>query len=85
MENCINEVEVVTISEDGLVCIPRLARGLNGFQNGCKISVVICDDKIELRPLGGELSEECMCMIASEDALSENWLSEKDEEAWKDL
>lgn len=43
-------------------------------------------DKIELRPMKkGKMNDALMCMLMSEEVLAKNWLSQEDEEAWKDL
>lgn len=56
-----------------------------GFKEKEKISVVVYNDRIELKPMKKKVNEVLMCMLASEDVLKKNWLSKEDEEAWKDL
>lgn len=86
MINEIKEIKTATITSKGQICIPIIARNSAGFKEGAKISVLVYSDRVELRPLKKEkLNEALFCMLASEDALSKNWLSKEDEEAWKDL
>ena len=86
MEEEIKDIRTATITQKGQICIPNIARNLAGFKEGTKISIVVYNDRVELKPLKeGKLSESLMCMIASEKALAKNWLSKEDEEAWKDL
>lgn len=85
MGNEIKEIRTAKITEKGQICIPNAARSLKGFQKGKKISIIVYPNKVELRPLGKNLNDSLMSMFASEEALSKNWLSKEDEEAWKDL
>jgi len=86
MNEEIKEIRTVTITQKGQICIPNVARNLAGFKEGTKISVVVFNDRVELRPLKKEkMNEALLCMLASEKALAKNWLSKEDEEAWKDL
>lgn len=78
--------EIRTDTKKGQICIPNSARNLSGFKEGSKITVIVYDDKVELRPLKkGKMNNALLCMLASEEALAENWLSKEDEEARKDL
>ena len=82
----IKDIRTATITQKGQICIPNVARSLAGFKEGTKISIVVFNDRVELRPLKKEkMNEALLCMLASEDALAKNWLSKEDEEAWKDL
>ena len=86
MNEEIKDIRTATITQKGQIWIPNVARSLAGFKEGTKISVIVFDDRVELRPLKKEkMSEALLCMLASEDALAKNWLSKEDEEAWKDL
>ena len=86
MNEEIKDIRTATITQKGQICIPNVARSLAGFKEGTKISVIVFDDRVELRPLKKEkMSEALLCMLASEKALAKNWLSKEDEEAWKDL
>ncbi|MBS3163371.1 AbrB/MazE/SpoVT family DNA-binding domain-containing protein [Candidatus Woesearchaeota archaeon] len=86
MQEEIKEIKTVTITEKGQICIPITARNLDGFKEGSKISIIVYNNKVELRPLKKEkMNDALMCMLMSEEVLSKNWLSKKDEEAWKDL
>ncbi len=82
----IKEIRTVTLTSKGQICIPNIARNLIGFKEGAKISIVVYSDRVELKPIKNEkLNDALFCMLASEEALSKNWLSKEDEEAWKDL
>jgi len=86
MQEEIKDIKIVKITDKGQICIPNVARNLAGFEKGTKISVVVYSDRIELKPLQKEkLNDALFCMLASEEVLAKNWLSKKDEEAWKDL
>lgn len=86
MQEEIKEIRTATITQKGQICIPSVARTLAGFKEGSKISVVVYSDKVELRPLQKQRSNDALrCMLASEEVLAKNWLSEEDEEAWKNL
>ena len=86
MKEEIKDIRTATITQKGQICIPNIARTLAGFKEGTKISVVVYQDRVELRPFKkGKMSDALMCMLASEEALAKNWLSKEDEEAWKDL
>ena len=81
----IKDIRTATITSKGQICIPNVARNLVGFKEGTKVSVVVYTDRVELKPMKKETNEALMCMLASEEVLAKNWLSEEDEEAWKDL
>ena len=86
MNEEIKDIRTATITQKGQICIPNIARSLAGFKEGTKISIVVYNDRVELRPLKKEkMSEALLCMLVSEKALAKNWLSKEDEEAWKDL
>jgi len=86
MNEEIKDIRTATITDKGQICIPRIARNLSGFKEGTKISIIVFNDRVELRPLKKEkMSEALLCMLASEKALAKNWMSKEDEEAWKDL
>ena len=86
MKSEIKGIRTVTITSKGQVCIPNVARKLEGFKKGSKVSIIVYSDRVELRPLKKEkMNEALLCMLASEEALAKNWLSKEDEEAWKDL
>jgi len=84
MQNEIKEIKTATITKKGQICIPSIARTLEGFQTGAKISIIVYDDKVEIKPLQ-KISDAMSAMFASEKVLAKNWLSKEDEEAWKDL
>ena len=84
MKNEIRDVRTATITSKGQVCIPQIARAFKGFKEGSKVSIVVYDNRVEIRPFK-KLSEGMMAMLMSEKVLSKRWLSKEDEEAWKDL
>ena len=83
MKEEIKEIRTTKITGKGQICIPKEAR-IKDFKIGSKISIIVYNDKIELRPLK-KLSDAMMAMLLSENVLAKNWLSKEDEEAWKDL
>lgn len=86
MEQDIKEIKTAKITQKGQIAIPSIARKLAGFEEGTKISIIVYSDRVELRPFKKKNSKEAlMCMLASEEVLSKNWLSKEDEEAWKNL
>ena len=86
MQEEIKDIRTATITSKGQISIPSIARQLAGFKEGTKISVVVYNDRVELKPFQKEkLNDPLMCMLASEEALAKNWMSKEDEEAWKDL
>lgn len=82
----IQEIKTATITSKGQICIPASARNLPGFGMGAKITITVYPDKVELKPLNQKKIDDTeFSMLASRESLAENWLSEEDEEAWKDL
>jgi len=80
----IKEIRTAKITDKGQICIPNTARNLKGFQTGSKVSIIVYDDKVEIKPLK-KISDAMFAMLTSEEVLAKNWLSKEDEEAWKDL
>ncbi|HLC36169.1 MAG TPA: AbrB/MazE/SpoVT family DNA-binding domain-containing protein [archaeon] len=80
----IKEIRTATITKKGQICIPNTARTMNGFKEGSKVTIVVFEDKVELRPFK-KMSDAVQAMLASENVLAENWLSKEDEKAWKNL
>ncbi|MBU3913482.1 MAG: AbrB/MazE/SpoVT family DNA-binding domain-containing protein [Nanoarchaeota archaeon] len=83
MQKEIKEIKTATITNKGQICIPNFAR-LNGFKEGSKISIIVYNDRVELRPMK-QLSDAMFSMLASEDVLAEAWSTPEEDEAWKDL
>ena len=85
------QLKTATITEKGQIAIPKSIRKLNGFENGKKIAVMAFEDYVELRPLEQidkkiNFSKETISTaLISEKSLAKDWLSDEDEEAWKDL
>ena len=84
MKEEIKEIRTAKITSKGQVCIPNIARTLEGFKEGSKINIIVYQDKVELRPMK-KMSDAMLAMLSSEAVLAKNWLSKEDEEAWKDL
>lgn len=86
MNEEIKEIKTATITQKGQICIPNTARTLAGFKEGTKVSILVYQNRVEIRPLKKtKLNDALLCMAASKKALAKNWLSKEDEEAWKDL
>ena len=86
MQEEIQDIKTATITSKGQICIPNVARNLVGFKEGTKISIIVYNDRVELKPMKKEnINDALFCMLASEEILAKNWLSKEDEEAWKDL
>jgi len=83
MQKEIKEIKTATITDKGQICIPNVAR-LNGFKEGSKISIIVYNDRVELRPMK-QLSDAMFSMLASEEVLAEAWNTPEEDEAWKDL
>ena len=80
MNEEIREIKTVTITDKGQICIPRNKE----FKAGTKISIIVYDDRIELRPLK-KFSNKLAYALASQKSLSKDWNSKEDEKAWKGL
>ncbi|PIS16371.1 MAG: AbrB family transcriptional regulator [Candidatus Portnoybacteria bacterium CG09_land_8_20_14_0_10_44_13] len=83
MREQIKEIKTATITEKGQICIPAISR-VKGFKEGSKISIIVYENKIELRPMK-KLSDAMMAMLASEEVLAKSWNTKEEDEAWKDL
>lgn len=80
----IHEIKTITITEKGQIAIPKIARKINGFSEGSKLSLLVFKDRIELRPMK-EINGAMMAMLATEEVLSESWSTKEEDELWKDL
>tara|TARA_B100000315_G_C14339824_1_gene479072 strand:- start:205 stop:450 length:246 start_codon:yes stop_codon:yes gene_type:complete len=78
------EMRTIKITEKGQIAIPKEIRKIKGFKTGSKIAILAFKDHIELRPLK-QFNKKIYPVLMSEKALSKDWLSKKDEKAWKDL
>ncbi|MBU1199548.1 MAG: AbrB/MazE/SpoVT family DNA-binding domain-containing protein [Nanoarchaeota archaeon] len=85
------ELRTATITNKGQIAIPKDIRSLDGFEEGDKIAIIAYNDRIELRPLEQvskrlDFSKEGIkTALASEKALAKDWLSKKEDKAWKNL
>lgn len=80
----IKEIRTAKITDKGQICIPNIAREIEGFKIGSKVSIIVYDNKVEIKPLR-KINDAMFTMLTSEKVLAKNWLSKEDEEAWKDL
>ena len=78
------EMKTAKITEKGQIAIPKDIRKLEGFKQGSKVAILAYKNKIEIRPLK-KISESMFTMLASEKVLARDWLTEEEDEAWKDL
>ena len=86
MQEEIKDIRTVKITRKGQISIPSAVRTMAGFEEGAKVNVISYGDRVELRPMKKEkISEAMMCYIMSEEALSKNWDTPEEDEAWKDL
>jgi len=80
----IKEIKTATITEKGQIAIPKIMRATKGFEEGSKISILVYNDRIELRPMK-QISEKLSTALASEKVLAKDWNSKEDKKAWKNL
>jgi len=84
MKEEIKDIRTVKITEKGQICIPNVARDLAGFSKGTKISIIVYNNRVELRPLK-KISKDMLSALISEEVLAEAWNTPEEDEAWKDL
>jgi len=80
----LKEIKTATITEKGQIVIPRGIRNLKEFSEGSKITILVYEDKIELRPMK-QISEKLFPALVSEEVLAESWNTKEEDEAWKNL
>ena len=78
------EMRTATVTEKGQIAIPKSIRKLEGFKEGTKVAILAFNNNVELRPLK-QFSEKMFSALASEKSLAKDWLTKKEDEAWKDL
>ena len=71
------QIDTTKMSSRGQVVIPLDLR--KGINEGDKLIVIRKDDEIILKKSIPEMA------LLSEESLSETWLNDKEDEAWKDL
>jgi len=81
--NEIKEIKTATITSKGQICIPHIAR-MKGFKEGSKITILVYQDRVELRPMR-QVSEKLFPSLVSEEVLAKDWNTKEEDEAWKDL
>jgi len=77
-------MRTATITNKGQISIPQEMRKTKEFAVGSKVAILAFDDHVEIRPLH-QFSEKHFPALASEKALAKNWLTQEEDEAWKDL
>lgn len=80
-----SEVEVVTVSEKGQIVLPKKVRSEMRVGKGSKLLLVEKQGKVTLTKVDNLLKGNLFTVLASEKALAKDWLSEEEEEAWKNL
>ena len=86
----LKELKTVKITSKGQIAIPKDTRKIEGFKEGSTIALLAFDDHVEIRPLNyikkAELSKESiLSYVMSESSLAKDWLTEEEDEAWKNL
>lgn len=74
----------ITITQKGQIALPKELRSTKHFSNGKKLVVLSFEDRIELRPLD-IFSESLKNSLLSEQSLAKEWLTKKEDKAWKNL
>lgn len=82
--NQILTIKTATVTRKGQFCIPSEGRGLEGFKEGSKISIIVYENRIELRPMN-HLLEQMLPALSSEEVLAKSWNTKEEDQAWKDL
>jgi AbrB family looped-hinge helix DNA binding protein len=77
------EMKTATITSKGQISIPAGIRD-SGFKEGSKVAVLAYKDRIEIRPIK-QLKKAIETVLASENALSKDWNSKEEDEAWQYL
>ena len=86
----LKELKTVKITSKGQIAIPKDIRKIGGFKEGSKIALLAFDDHVEIRPLNYikkiDLAKHgILTYVMSESSLAKDWLTEKEDEAWKNL
>jgi hypothetical protein len=83
MKNKTSEIETVKVGRSGEITFNVAG---HGFEEGENVNIIKYDDRFEIRPIKNKKYNMAdSAWLASQEVLAENWLSEEDEEAWKDL
>ncbi|MBS3105780.1 AbrB/MazE/SpoVT family DNA-binding domain-containing protein [Candidatus Woesearchaeota archaeon] len=86
----LKELKTVKITSKGQIAIPKDIRKMEGFKEGSKLALLAFNDHVEIRPLEylkkADLRKEGISnYIMSESSLAKEWLTEEEDEAWKNL
>lgn len=79
------QVEIITVSKKGQVVLPKKVREEMRVNQGSKLLLIEKEGKAVLSKLDPLLKDKSFTLLASEKSLAKDWLSKKEEEAWKDL
>lgn len=80
-----SDVAIVTVSAKGQIQLPKRMRDVLKIDEGTRLWVEEKNGKIELIKLEPKLMDAHASYLLSHKVLAEDWLSNEDEEAWKDL
>ena len=78
------EMKTAKITEKGQIAIPKDIRKLEGFKQGSKVAILAYKNRIEIRPLK-ELDYDKLNLLIAEKTFEKDWLSEEEDELWKNL
>ncbi len=84
------EIKTAKITEKGQIAIPKEIREKKGFQEGQKVAILAYKDHMEIRPINQIRrldfgKEGIQTALLSEKSLAKEWLTEEEDEAWKNL
>lgn len=86
----LKELKTVKITSKGQIAIPKDIRKIEGFKEGSKVTLLAFEDRVEIRPLdvikNVDLTKHgILTYVMSESSLAKDWLTEEEDEAWKNL
>lgn len=86
----LKELKTVKITSKGQIAIPKDIRKIEGFKEGSKVTLLAFEDRVEIRPLDVikkvDLTKHgILTYVMSESSLAKDWLTEEEDEAWKNL
>ena len=79
------QVEIITVSRKGQVVLPKKVREDMQINQGSKLLLIEKEGKLTLSKLDSLLKDKSFTLLASEKSLAKDWLSKKEEDAWKNL
>jgi len=78
------EIKTAKITEKGQIAIPKDIRKLEGFKEGNKVAILAYKNKIEIRPLK-EIDYDTLNLLIAEKTFAKDWLTDEEDELWKNL